>query len=113
MENLRPGGTGGRILSRSVRKNWISNSISSVGFTAMPYAANLDGVGVWADEEEAVVAYAQTKFVSALHSFHVTQARLCKTVKSGEDMHRHMLAQAADITFGRIGPNNPLHFGSR
>jgi len=31
--------------------------------------ANLDGVGVWANEEEAVVAYAQPKFFSALEGF--------------------------------------------
>jgi len=71
----------------------------------MPHAANLDGVGIWANEEEAVVAYTQPKFVSALHSFHVTQSRLCKTEERREDMHRY--------GFGRIGPNNPLHFGSR
>lgn len=54
-------------------------TISPIGFAAMPYAANFNGVGIWADEEEAVVAYTQPKFVSALHSFHVTHARLCKT----------------------------------
>jgi len=47
----------------------------------MPDAANLDGVGIWADKEEAVVAYAQPKFVSSSKSFHVTHARLCETVK--------------------------------
>jgi len=79
----------------------------------MTDAANFDGVGVWADKEEAVVAYSQTKFVSALHGFHVTHARLCKTEERGEDMHRYGLAQVADITLGWIGPDNPLHFGSR
>ncbi len=79
----------------------------------MRHAANLDGVGIWADEEEAVVAYTQAKFVSALHSFHVIQSRLCKTEERGEDMHRDGLAQVADITLGGIGPDNPLHFGSR
>jgi hypothetical protein len=28
-------------------------------------------------------------------------------------LHCDGLAQAADITFGWIGPDNPLHFGSR
>jgi hypothetical protein len=79
----------------------------------MPNAANLDGVSIWADEEEAVVAYTQPKFVSALHSFHVTHARFRKAKERGEDLHRYGLAQAADITLGRIGPDNPLHFGSR
>jgi hypothetical protein len=35
----------------------------------MTDAANLDGVGIWADEEEAVVAYAQPKFVSPWTAF--------------------------------------------
>jgi hypothetical protein len=87
--------------------------MSPVGFASMPHAANLNGVGIWADEEETVVAYAQAKFVSSLHSFHVTQARFCKAEEHGEYMHRDGLAQAADITFGWIGPDNPLHFGSR
>lgn len=38
----------------------------------MPHAANLDGVDIWAGEEEAVVAYAQPKFVCSLESFHIT-----------------------------------------
>jgi hypothetical protein len=40
----------------------------------MPYAANLDGVGIWADEEEAVIAYAQPKFFSSLESSHIACA---------------------------------------
>jgi hypothetical protein len=28
-------------------------------------------------------------------------------------LHRDRLAQATDVAFGGIGPNNPLHFGSR
>jgi hypothetical protein len=47
----------------------------------MTDAANLDGVGIWADEEEAVGAYTQPKFVSSSESFHVSDARLCETVK--------------------------------
>jgi hypothetical protein len=79
----------------------------------MTDATNLEGVGIWADEEEAVVADAQPKFVSALHGFHVTHARLRKAKQRREDMYRDGLAQSPDITFGRIGPDNPLHFGSR
>ena len=75
--------------------------------------ANLDGIGIWADEEEPVVTNAQPEFVCTPQSFHVTHARLCKAEQRGEDMHRDGLAQAADITLARIGPNNPLHFGSR
>ena|SRR6266849_5953005 len=95
--------------ARSVNRQ----TISSIGFTAMTDAANLDGVGIWANEEEAVVSYTQPKFVSSSESFHVTHARLRKAKECGEDIHRDGLAQAADITFGRIGPDNPLHFGSR
>ena len=40
----------------------------------MTDAANLDGVGIWADEEEAVIAYTQPKFVSSSESFHVAHA---------------------------------------
>jgi hypothetical protein len=87
--------------------------ISAVGFTAMTDAANLDSVGIWANEEEAVVTNAQPKLVCSLDSFHVTHARSRKTKERGEDIHRDWLAQAADITLGWIGPNNPLHFGSR
>jgi hypothetical protein len=38
----------------------------------MPHAADLVGVDICADEEEAVVAYLQPKFVSSSESFHVT-----------------------------------------
>jgi hypothetical protein len=79
----------------------------------MPHAANLDAVSIWTNEEEAVVAYPQAKLVFSLKSLHVADTRLCKTMEYGEDMHRGRLAQVADITFGGIGPNNPLHFGSR
>jgi len=43
--------------------------------------ANLDSVGIWANEEEAVVAYTQPKFVSSSESLHVSDARLCETMK--------------------------------
>lgn len=84
----------------------------------MPDAENLDGVGIRTDEEEALVAYTQPELVSSPESFHVTRARLRKTKERGEDLHRYGLAQVADVIFGRIGPDNllhfgPLHFGSR
>ena len=79
----------------------------------MQHSANLYGVGIGANKEEAVVAYAQPKFFPSLKSFHVTFARSCKAMERREDMHRYGLAQAAHITLGRIGPDNPLHFGSR
>ena len=85
----------------------------SVGFAAMPHAANLDGVGIRADEEEAVVPYTQPKFVSSLDGLHIAHARLCKTEERGEDLHRYGPTQTANVTFGWISPDNPLHFGSR
>ena len=78
----------------------------------MADAANLDGVGIGADEEEPVVANAQPKLFSSLESFHVADARFRKVMQRGENMHGGRLAQAADIGPGWIGPNNPLHFGS-
>ena len=62
-------------------ERWGPQVISSVGLAAVTDAANLDGVGIWADEEEAVGAYTQPKFVSSSESFHVSDARLCETVK--------------------------------
>jgi hypothetical protein len=67
--------------SRFLCEKWEPQTISAIRFAAMPHAANLDGVGIWADEEEAVVAYTQRKFVSSSESFHVIDARLCETVK--------------------------------
>lgn len=72
-----PGALSSRPL-REVRNRW---AISTIGLAAMTDAANLDGVGIWADEEEAVGAYTQPKFVSSSESFHVSDARLCETVK--------------------------------
>jgi hypothetical protein len=46
----------------------------------MPDASNLDGVGIRANEEETLVAYAQPKFVSSLKSLHITHARFCKAL---------------------------------
>jgi hypothetical protein len=79
----------------------------------MPYPANLDGVGIWANEEDTIVTNTQAQFFSSLKSFHVTYASLRKAKKHAEDVHRDRLAQLADIAFSWIGPNNPLHFGSR
>lgn len=78
----------------------------------MPHAANLYGVGIGANEEESIVTHTQPKLFSSLESFHVSYARLREAMERGEDMHCDGLAQTADVTFGTIGPNNPLHFGS-
>ena len=53
----------------------------------MTDAANFDGFGIGADEEESVVANAQPKFSSALESFHVARARFRKAMQRGENMH--------------------------
>ncbi len=70
----------------------------------MAYAANLDGVGIGADEEEPVVTDAESKLFSPLESFHVADARFCKAMQRSENMHGGGLAQAADIDPGGIGP---------
>jgi len=75
-------------------------------------AANFDGVGIGADEEEPVVANPQPKLFFSLESFHVARARFRKAMQHGENVHGSGLAQAANIGFGGIGPNDPLHFGS-
>jgi hypothetical protein len=54
----------------------------------MPLAANLNGVDIGAEEEEAVVAYPQPKFVSSSESFHVTDC----AKRSSADASRPMLA---------------------
>src|ERR1700733_1990282 len=69
------------ILSRSLRKVGFQNPISPIRFAAMTDAANLDGVGIWANEEDAVVTTAQPKFFSSLKSLNISDARLCETVK--------------------------------
>jgi hypothetical protein len=66
--------------------------ISAVSFTAMTNAADLDGVGIGADEEEPVVANAQPKFFSSLESFHIARARFRKAMQPGENMHSGGLA---------------------
>ena len=58
----------------------------------MPHAANLDGVDIWAGEEEAVVAYAQPKFVCSFGE--LSHHRLCKAKECREDMHRDARDQA-------------------
>ena len=78
----------------------------------MTGAANLDSVAVGADEEEAVVTNPESKLFSSLEGFHVACARFRKAMQREENMHGGGLAQAADIALGRIGPNDPLHFGS-
>lgn len=48
--------------------------VSSIGLAAMTDPANLEGVGIGANEEEAVVTNTQPKFFSALKRFHVPHA---------------------------------------
>ena len=78
----------------------------------MTYAANLDGIGIGADEEETVIADAQPEFFSSLEAFHVARARFRKAMQRGENVHGGGLAEAADIAPSRISPNDPLHFGA-
>jgi len=47
-------------------KGWDFRVISAIRFAAMTDAANLDGIGIAADEEEAVVANTQSKLFSSL-----------------------------------------------
>jgi hypothetical protein len=65
---------------------------SPVGFAAVTDAANLDGIGIGADEEEPAVANAQPKFFSSLESFHVTRTRVRKAMQRRENMHSGGLA---------------------
>ncbi len=58
----------------------------------MTDAANLDGVGIGADEKKPVVANAQPKFFSSLESFHVVRARFYKAMQGGENVHGGGLA---------------------
>ena len=46
----------------------------------MPDAANLNRVGIWADEEEAVVTNPQPKLFPSLEGFHVAHARFREAV---------------------------------
>ena len=66
----------------------------------MRLAANLDGVDIGTDDEEAVVAYPQPKFVSSSKSFHVTG---CAKRSSAEatGAGRPMLASPAMHPRGR------------
>ncbi len=54
-------------------------------------AANLDGIGVGTDEEEAVVANAQTKLISALKRLHVARARFRKAMQSRKNVLKDFL----------------------
>ena len=58
----------------------------------MTDAANLDGVGISADEEEPIVTNAEPKLFSPLESFHVARARFRKAMQRGENMHGGGLA---------------------
>ena len=63
----------------------------------MSDAADLESVGIGADEEKSIVAYAQPKLVVTLQGLHVTCARFRKTMQNGKNMHSGGFAQAADI----------------
>jgi len=65
----------------------VGGSNSAVGFAAVENAANLDAVGIGANEEEAVVAYAEPKLFSSLESLYVARTRFRKAMQRGEDMH--------------------------
>jgi len=58
----------------------------------MTNAADLDGLAVGADKEEAIVTNTQPKLFSPLESFHVTRARFRETMQRRENMHRGGLA---------------------
>ena len=78
----------------------------------MMNATNLNGIGIGNDKEKSVVTDAQPKLISPMERLHVAHTRLCKTVQGGKNVHGGGFVQAADIGFGWLGPNNPLHFGS-
>jgi hypothetical protein len=54
---------------------------SAVGFASMMDASDFDGIGVRANEEEAIVADAQPKLFSPLKRFHVARAGFRKAMQ--------------------------------
>jgi hypothetical protein len=65
---------------------------SAVGFAAMMYAANFDGIGGRTYEEEPVIANAQPNLFHPLESLHVARARFRKAMQGGENVHGDRLA---------------------
>jgi len=78
----------------------------------MQHTTDLECVGVWTHKEDPIIRNAQPKFFSSLEGLYVAYSQLCEALKHGENMHGEGFAQAADIAFRRIGPDDALHFGS-
>src|SRR5271157_1693404 len=74
----------------------------------MEDAADFYGVSS-SDKEEPVIGDAEPEFIASLKRLHVALARLGEAVQGGKDTHGGRLIEAADIGFGQLGPNNPLH----
>jgi hypothetical protein len=60
-------------------------------------------------EADAVITDAET-FLAALvlERFHAAGSHLSQTVEGGENIHRDMLRNRADVGFGLIGETDPL-----
>ena len=58
----------------------------------MTYAANLNRLGVGANEEESIIADSQSQFLSSLKSFYVACARFCEAMQGMENLHGVWLA---------------------
>jgi hypothetical protein len=84
------------------------SSNSAVGFAAMKDAADFDSVRI-KDKEKPVVSNAEPEFVPRLKRFYVALACFRKSVQSGKDAHRSRLVETANISLGRVGPDDSLH----
>jgi hypothetical protein len=80
--------------------------------SAISHSPNLNCVGIRTNKEHAVIANAQPDFISTLQSLNITHTGLCETMQRREDVHCVWFASGANIALGRIGPDDPLHFGS-
>lgn len=58
----------------------------------MEDSADLDGVGIVADEEEPIITNPQPKFFSSLESFHVARSGFRETMQCRKDLHGGRLA---------------------
>jgi len=85
---------------------------SAVGFAAMEDAPDFEGVGD-VDEEKPVVGDAEPEFVAPLKRLHVALAGAGEAVERGENAHGSLAVDAAHIGLGLLGPDDPLHCGSR
>jgi hypothetical protein len=61
------------------------------------------------DKEKSVIGDSEPEFASSLKCLHVALACLSKSMQSGKDAHRSRLVEAANISLGRVGPDDPLH----